>query len=133
MAAPRYARNAGAAFSLKYHVLWCPKFRRPVLLPPVDARIKEMLHGIAYRVRHDDSRDGRYAEHVHVVVEAGPTMHVAEIAKRFKGATSRLLRQEVPGLRSRLPSLWSRSYFAVTVGAVSEAAIRRYTADRKGK
>jgi len=60
-------------------------------------------------------------------------MHVAEIAKRFKGATSRLLRQEVPGLRSRLPSLWSRSYFAVTVGAVSEAAIRRYTADRKGK
>jgi putative transposase len=70
-------------------------------------------------------------DHVHVFVEAGPTTHVAEIANRFKGTTSHALRQQFPTLRSRLPTLWSRSYFASTVGAVSEAAIRRYIEAQK--
>ena len=40
----RYAKNAGAVFSLKYHLVWCPKYRRPVLVKPVDRRLKELLH-----------------------------------------------------------------------------------------
>jgi putative transposase len=71
-------------------------------------------------------------DHVHLFVEADPTLCVAEIVNRFKGRTSRQLRQEFPFLRSRLPSLWSRSYFAASVGAVSEATIRRYIEAQKG-
>ena len=51
---------------------------------------------------------------------------------RFKGRTSRALRQEFPSLRSRLPTLWSHSYFAATGGAVSEATVRRYIEAQKG-
>ena len=51
---------------------------------------------------------------------------------RFKGRTGRLLREEFPALRSRLPTLWSRSYCAASAGAVSEATIRRYIAAQKG-
>ena len=65
-------------------------------------------------------------DYVHLFVAADPTRSVAEILNRFKGATSRFLRQEFAPLRSRLPTLWSRSYFAATVGAVTEAAVRRY-------
>lgn len=71
-------------------------------------------------------------DRVHLFVEADPTLCVAELVNRLKGRTSRLLRQEFPALRSRLPTLWSRSYFAATVGAVSEATIRRYIASQKG-
>lgn len=130
--ADRYAKNAGAVFSLKFHLVWCPKFRRPVLAPPVDGRLKALLAEIA-----DDRGMTLHAtevmpDHVHLFVEADPTLCVAEIVNRFKGRTSRLLREEFPGLRSRLPTLWSRSYFAASVGAVSEATIRRYIAAQKG-
>jgi putative transposase len=132
MSAPRYAKNAGAVFSLKFRVVFCPKYRRPVLTPPVDGRLKPPLAEIA-----DDRGMTLHAtevmpDHVHLVVEANPTLCVAEIVNRFKGRTSRLLREEFPALRSRLPTLWSRSYFAASVGAVSEATIRRYVAAQKG-
>ena len=132
MSAPRYAKNAGAVLSLKFHLVWCPKYRRPVLTPPVDGRLKALLTKIA-----DDHGMTRHAtevmpDHVHLFVEADPALCVAEIVNRLKGSTSRLLRQEFPALRSRLPTLWSRSYFAASVGAVSEAMIRRYIEAQKG-
>jgi putative transposase len=72
-------------------------------------------------------------DHVHLFVEADPTLCVAEIVNRFKGRTSRVLREAFRQLRTRLPTLWSRSYFAGTVGAVSEATIRRYIEAQKGR
>ena len=133
MSIPRYAKNAGAVFSLKYHVVWCPKFRRSVLTPPFDERLKQVLAEVAEDYGMTIHALEVMPDHVHIFVEADPTMGVAEIVNRLKGRSSRILRQEFPALRSRLPTLWSRSYFAATVGAVSEQTIRRYIADQKGK
>ena len=129
----RYAKNAGAVYALKYHVVFCPKYRRPVLTPPVDTRLKELFtaiaaeHGIVVRAMEV------MPDHLHLFVEADPTLCVAEIVNRFKGRTSRVLRGEFPSLRSRLPTLWSRSYFAATTGHVSEATIRAYIEAQKGR
>ena len=71
-------------------------------------------------------------DHVHVFVEADPTLAVSEIVNRFKGRSSRLMRQEFPALRSRLPTLWSRSYYAGSVGHVSAKTIEAYIAAQKG-
>ena len=72
-------------------------------------------------------------DHVHLFVEADPTRSLAEIVNRVKGPSSRFLRQEFPSLRSRLPTLWSRSYYAATVGHVSEATVCKYIESQKGK
>jgi putative transposase len=133
MARDRYAKNAGVVCSLKYHVAWCPKYRRPVLVPPVDRRLKELVNEVATEYGFVVHEMEVMPDHVRLVVAADPTRSVAEIVNRFKGATSRFLRQEFPRLRSRLPTLWSRSYFAATVGAVTEAAVRRYIENQKGK
>lgn len=132
-ARPRYTCNAGAVFSLKYHVVFCPKYRRPVLTPPVDARLKQLIEEIA--LHHDFTVHEMEVmpDHVHLFVECDPTRSVAEIVNRFKGATSRFLREEFPHLRSRLPTLWSRSYYAGTVGHVSEATVRAYIESQKGR
>lgn|SRR4030067_59397 len=132
-ARPRYTRNAGAVFSLKYHVVWCPKYRRSVLTPPVDARLKQLIEEVA--LEHDFTVHTLEVmpDHVHMFVECDPTRSVAEIVNRFKGATSRFLREEFPHLRSRLPTLWSRSYYAGTVGHVSEATVRAYIESQKGR
>ena len=132
MSASRYAKNAGAVFSLKFHLVWCPKYRRPVLTPPVDGRVKALLAAIADEHGMTIRAAEVMPDHAHLVVEADPTLCVAEIVNRFKGRTGRLLREEFPALRSRLPTLWSRSYFAASAGAVSEATIRRYIAAQKG-
>ena len=123
---PEYETNRGAAYSLGYHLVWCPKYRRPVLVGPVAARLRELIgqkcdeHGwsiVALEVMPD---------HVHLFVKADPEASPSYLANQFKGMSSRVLRQEFPALKKRLPTLWSRSYFASTVGSVSAATIKRY-------
>ncbi len=130
---PPTRTSAGAVFSLKYHIVWCPKYRRKVLTAPIDARLKEVLtetaaeHGMTIHTMEV------MPDQVHLLVEAGPTMAVADIVNRLKGRTSRILRQEFASLRSRLPTLWSRSYYAGSLGAVCGAVVQRYIEAQKGK
>src|SRR5690349_20419041 len=131
-AGARYAKNAGAVFSLKFHAVWCPKYCRPVLTTPVDARLIEIVSEIAANRDMTVHALEVMRDHVHLFVESDPRWAPAEIVGKFKAVSSRLLRQEFPALRSRLPTLWSRSYFIGTVSAVSEATIRRYIAAQKG-
>lgn len=129
----RYAKNAGAVFSLKYHVVWCPKYRRPVLVDAVADRLKALiLESAALREMPVHALDVM-PDHVHLFIETDPRWAPAEFVGKIKANTSRVLRSEFPHLRSRLPTLWSRSYFCATVGAVSEATIRRYIEAQKGR
>lgn len=129
----RYAQNAGAVYSLKYHIVWCPKYRRPVLVDGVVDRLRGLLAEKSAELGMTIHALEVMPDHVHLFVESDPTRCVAEIVNRLKGATSRVLRQEFPSLRSRLPTLWSRSYFAGSIGRVSAATIERYIAEQKGK
>lgn len=108
------------------HVVWCPKYRRPVLVGAVAIRLRELLdtkcaeHGwriVACEIMPD---------HVHLFVKTRPKDSPSFVANQFKGMTSRVLRQEFPHLRSRMPTLWSRSFFVASVGAVSAATVQRY-------
>jgi putative transposase len=126
MAQPRYAYNAVAVFSLKYHLVWCPKYRRPVLVGAIAERLKALLTEKAAEIGATLHAMDIMPDHVHLFVESNPTRAPANIAAQFKGSTSRVLRQEFASLRSRLPTLWSRSYFISTVGHVSAATIQRY-------
>lgn len=121
-----YETNRGAAYSLGYHLVWCPKYRRPVLADSVAERLRELIeqkageHGwtiVALEVMPD---------HVHLFIRADPTASPSYIANQIKGFTSKVLRGEFPHLRRRLPTLWSRSYFVASVGNVSAATIQKY-------
>ncbi|WP_018637201.1 IS200/IS605 family transposase [Parafrankia elaeagni] len=118
--------GAGGVHDLGYRVVWCPKYRRPVLTGPVRDRRDELIrqkcteHGwgvVALEVMPD---------HVRLFVRAHPKHSPSYVANQFKGCTSRVLRAEFPHLRSRLSTLWSWSYFVVTVGVVSADMVRRY-------
>jgi putative transposase len=113
-------------------VVWCLKYRRPVLTSGVETRLVELIHQSAalrdMKVRALEVMP----DHVHLFIETDPRWAPAEFVGKIKANTSRILRTEFPHLRSRLPTLWSRSYFCATVGAVSQAAIRRYIEAQKG-
>jgi REP-associated tyrosine transposase len=129
----RYKQNAGATYSLKYHIVWCPKYRRGVLVDVVADRLKVLLAEKSTELGMEIQALEVMPDHVHLFVESDPTRCVAEIVNRLKGYTSRVLRAEFPTLRSRLPTLWSRSYYAGSVGHVSAATLERYIAEQKGK
>jgi putative transposase len=113
-------------FALKYHLVWCPKYRKPVLVSDMAARLKVLLAEKAAELGAMVHALEVMPDHVHLVVESDPTCSPSHLANQFKGFTSHALRQEFPHLRSRLPTLWSRSYFAASVGSVSEGAVKRY-------
>lgn len=129
----RYRKNAGAVFSLKYHVVWCPKYRRPVLDGAVARRLETLLRRKAKELEMQIHALEIMPDHVHLFVESDPRRSVAEIVNRLKGFTSHELRAEFASLRSRLPTLWSRSYYAGTVGHVSERTVKAYIENQRGK
>jgi len=129
----RYAKNAGAVFSLKLHIIWCPKYRRKVLTDTVAQRLDQLLRKKSSELEFIIYALEIMPDHVHLFLEHDPTRCVAEIVNRLKGYTSRVLRQEFPTLRSKLPTLWSRSYYASSVGHVNKTTIRKYIEDQKGK
>ena len=128
----RYASNAAASHRLSYTIVWCPKYRRPVLTEPYAARLETILRETA------ESHGWRVLsltimpEQVHIHVETGPTYSITEIVNLLKGRSSRTLREEYPALKSRLPTLWTRSYFAATTGTTSQAEIERFVEAQKG-
>lgn len=128
----RYKKNAGAVFSLKYHVVWCPKYRRPVLDGAVGKRLGILLRKKARELEMEIHALEIMPDHVHLFVESDPRWCVAEIVNRLKGFTSHELREEYPWLKSRLPTLWSRSYYAGTVGHVSEKTVKAYIENQRG-
>src|ERR1035437_6009630 len=122
----RYRKNAGAIFSLKYHIVWCPKYRRSVLEGAIRDRLIVLLKEKSAELEIEIHTMEVMPDHVHLFLESDPTRSVAEIVNRLKGYTSHVLRSEFASLKSRLPTLWSRSYYAGTIGTVSEGVVRRY-------
>jgi putative transposase len=118
--------SAGGVYDIGLHVVWCPKYRRQVLTGTVAARLRELLDSKAAEHGWRIVACEIMPDHVHLFVKTAPKDSPSFVAHQFKGTTSRLLRAEFPHLRSRLPTLWSRSYFVASVGAVSAATVQRY-------
>ena len=127
----RYRKNSTAAFNLKYHIVWCPKYRRKVLTANIADRLRCLLYEKAELTGMKIHALEIMPDHVHMFIESDPTWAIAGIAHAFKGYTSRILRQEFPSLRSRLPTLWSRSYYAGAIGHVSEKTVKAYIENQK--
>jgi putative transposase len=119
-------RYSDGVYDLGLHVVWCPKYRRPVLGGPVAARLRELIAQKATEKGWEIIALEVMPDHVHLVVKHEPKASASYVANQFKGYTSRVLREEFPHLRSRMPTLWSSSFFVASVGAVSADTVQRY-------
>ena len=126
-----YKSNRNVVYSCKYHVVWCPKYRRKVLVNGVDTRLKELIREVCEENRIEVIEMEIMPDHVHLLMEVDPQFGIHKAVKLIKGRTSHILRQEFSWLRSRLPSLWTNSYFVSTVGGAPLAVIKRYIENQK--
>jgi putative transposase len=127
----RYRVSPAAVYSLKYHLVWCPKYRLQVLVGPVQKRLRQLLYQKAKELDADIHALEIMSDHVDMFVESDPRLAPAHLAAQFKGFTSHELREQFPWLKSRMPALWSRSYYIGSIGTVSEQTVRRYIANQK--
>jgi putative transposase len=102
-----------------------------VLVDGVDERLKEILYAAAEERQAEIIELEVMPDHVHLLIEVDPQFGVHRLVKLLKGRSSRLLRQEVPWLRRRLPSLWTNSYFVSTVGGAPLAVVKQYIENQK--
>lgn len=127
----KYKSNHNVVYSCKYHVVWCPKYRRPVLIDGVDERLKELIQETSERLHIEIIEMEVMPDHVHLLMEVDPQFGIHRAVKQIKGYSSRILREEFPWLKSRLPSLWTNSYFVSTVGGAPLAEIKKYIENQK--
>jgi putative transposase len=128
-----WKKSNKAVYNLGYHFIWCPKYRRAVLIGDVEQRLIELLYQKAKDKKMDIVSLEVMPDHVHVFLKTPTAYSPQYVANQLKGYTSRMLRKEFASLKSRLPSLWTRSYYVESVGHISEDTIKKYIADQKNK
>jgi putative transposase len=125
--------NHNVVYICRYHVIFCPKYRRKVLMPPIDERLKTILAEQIERWGQELIELEVMPDHVHLLVGCDPQFGIHRLVKLLKGYSSHALRAEFPSLKRRLPSLWTNSYFCATTGGVTLETLKRYVENQKGQ
>ncbi len=131
-AGKKYYTDHSIVYSCQYHVIFCPKYRRPVLTEEISIKLKELLHNKEREYGYQIIECEIMPEHVHLLLDVNPRVGVHQIVTKIKGYTSRELRCLFPHLKKRLPTLWTRSKFISTVGSVTLEMVQQYIAQQKG-
>ena len=119
-------------YSAKYHLIWCPKYRKRVLVGAVEARLKEIIAGVLDEVGGQVIEVEVMPGHVHLLAEVPPQVALSRLVNLLKGRSSRQLRQEFPSWRgARMCCLCSPSWFVSTVGGAPLEVVRRYVENQK--
>ena len=127
-----YQTTRYSTYACEYHIIWCTKYRRSALSDEIQARFKELVlesqgeYGFIVRALET------MADHVHLLISIPPTENVSIMIGKMKGMTAKVLREEFPHLKSRLPNLWTRSYFVASTGGVTLESLKQYVESQKG-
>jgi putative transposase len=125
--------NQNIMYNCHYHVVFCPKYRRKVLVNGIDERLKVLIQESVERWEQEFVQVEVMPDHVHLLVGCDPQFGIHRLVKFVKGATSHALRQEFPELKRKIPSMWTNSYYVGTVGGVTIEAVKKYVEGQKGR
>ena len=123
--------NSHVTYRCAYHVVWCPKYRRSVLIDGIERRLVEIIREVTQEKNAQIIELEVMPDHVHLLVEVDPQFGIHKLVKAMKGRSSRVLRDEFEALRRKLPTLWTHSYFVATVGGAPLEAVKQYLRDQK--
>jgi len=128
-----YKTDSHMVYSCQYHVIFCPKYRRSVLIGNIALRLKELIFEKQNEYGYEVLDLEVMPDHVHLILDVSPKIGIYRVVSKVKGYTSRMLRKEFSELRSRLPTLWTYSRFISSVGSVTLEVVKRYIEEQKNK
>lgn len=127
----QYKSSNRLIYSCQYHVIFCPKYRRQVLVDDIERRLKQLVLEKQEQYQYEIIEMELMPDHIHLLIDVNPKVGIFSIISKIKGYTSKILREEYPSLKSRLPSLWTHSSFISTVGSVSLETVKKYIQNQK--
>jgi len=107
-------------------MVFCPKYRRKVLTGEIAERLKAIITEVAAETGSEILELEVLPDHVRILAEVDPSFGAMTFVRLYKGRSSRLLRQEFPMLKTRLPTLWTNSTFLSTVGGAPLSVVKQY-------
>ena len=126
-----YRTNNNICYSCKYHVVWCPKYRKKILIGSVEERLKEIVKEVCAEVRAELIELECDKDHIHILVDIDPQYGIHSLIKSIKERSSFLLRKEFPFLKKTMPCMWTNSYFVSTVGGAPLKVVKQYIENQK--
>ena len=128
-----YHLTETTVYSCQYHIIFTPKYRRPVLTDGIDTRLKQLILEKQDEYGYHVIEAEIMPDHVHLILDINPTINggVNGIIAKIKSYTSHILRSEYPILTQKLPCLWTRNKFIATCGSVSLETVKTYIANQK--
>ena len=129
----KYNSDGKFVFSCQYHCIFCPKYRRKVLEEPIANRLKELVFEKQQEYGYEVIDIEVMPDHVHLLLSVNPKIGIYSAVTKIKGYTSFTLRKEFPELVRKLPTLWTRSRFISSVGAMSLDVVKKYIEEQKAK
>lgn len=126
-----YRTTETTVYCCRYHVIFCPKYRRKVLINGIDERFKEIVLSMQNEQNFKVLEMEVMPDHVHLLLDVDPTIGINTVVSRIKGKTAHILTREFPEIRRRIPTLWTRSKFIATVGSVSLETVKEYIKSQK--
>lgn len=127
-----YQNTRSSTYACEYHIIWCTKYRRTALSAEIQARFKALVLASQEKYGYIVRAVETMTDHVHLLISIPPTQAVGIMIGKIKGMTAKVLREEFPHLKSRLPNLWTRSYFVASTGGVTLEALKQYVENQKG-
>lgn len=127
----KYRHTNTTVSLINYHFVICPRYRRKIfLIPKIEVRFKELVNIKCKELNIEIIAMECDKDHCHLFLNCLPTQSPSDIMQYIKGYTSKILREEFEIL-SKMPSLWTRSYFCSTAGNVSSETIKQYVENQK--
>ena len=127
----KYETASHLVYDCKYHVIFCPKYRRKILNDEVSVKLKEIFTTTASRYSFDIIEMEIMPDHCHLLISCNPRFGIMECVKKLNIISAHNLKIEFPYLKSKLPNIWTRSSFVSTVGSVSLDTVKKYIENQK--
>jgi len=123
-----YRKGSHTTYDLKYHIIWCTKYRYRILVGDVANRVRELIREVCKTNYVDIISGSMSPEHIHLLVSVPPNLSLSKVMQYVKGKSSRKIMMEFAHIRKRYwgQHIWGRGYFVVTVGNVNEQEIQEY-------
>ncbi len=123
-----YRKGSHSTYDLKYHLIWCTKYRYRILGGDIGNRARELIREICFSNYVDIISGNMSPDHVHLLVSVPPSLSISKLVQYIKGKSSRKLMMEFPNLHKRYwgQHMWARGYFVVTVGNLNQQQVQKY-------
>lgn len=126
--AEEYRHGTHSVFRLHVHLVWCTKYRRPILVGDVGRRVRDLARQSCSEMGVEVLSGVVAKDHVHMLVSKPPHVSESKLMQKGKGKSSFKLQREYQAVRKQYwgQRMWARGFFACSTGNVTDEMVRAY-------